>query len=112
MSFSDLWDNFTGTFEGGLEELARNTVGDAVEQARADSRAFLERSRESLRRWGDALAQGTISKDDFEFLVRGQKDLAQMHALKAVGLAVTKIERFRTGLLSLIVNSVFTTVGL
>lgn len=112
MSLSDSWDNFIVAVQDGLKTLAKNTVQDALDQAEADAKAFVKDSEESLRRWGDALAQGKITKEDFEYLVGGQKDLAKMHALKAIGVTQARLERFRTGLISLIVSSAFDAIGL
>lgn len=112
MSLSGNWNAFIEAVEEGLKTLAKNTVLDALDQAKADAKAFVNDSEESLRRWGDALAQGKITKDDFEYLVGGQKDLAKLHALKAVGLNQVRLERFRTGLISLIVGSAFDAVGI
>lgn len=112
MSLSGNWEDFVDAVEDGLKTLAKNTVQETLDQAETDAKAFVKESEESLRRWGDALAQGKITKDDFEYLVGGQKDLGKMHALKAAGVAQARLERFRTGLISLIVSSAFDVVGL
>lgn len=112
MSLSGNWDEFVNSVQEGLKTLAKNTVQDALGQAEKDAKAFIEDSEQAIRRWGDALAQGKITKDDFEYLVGGQKDLAKMHALKAVGLAQARLERFRTGLISLVVSSAFDAIGI
>ncbi|UWS79098.1 hypothetical protein N1037_17830 [Phaeobacter sp. G2] len=112
MSLSGSWEDFIDAVQDGLKTLAKNTVQEALDQAETDAKVFVKNSEESLRRWGDALAQGKITKDDFEYLVGGQKDLAKMHALKAVGVTQARLERFRTGLISLIVSSAFDVVGL
>ncbi|MGJ8561880.1 MAG: hypothetical protein ACSHX3_16825 [Litorimonas sp.] len=112
MSLSDNWENFTKAVQDGLKTLANNTVQEALDQAESDAKAFVNDSEEAFRRWGDALAQGKITKEDFEYLVGGQKDLAQMHALKAVGVTQARLERFRIGLISLIVSSAFDAIGI
>ncbi|SDY29818.1 hypothetical protein [Citreimonas salinaria] len=112
MSLSGSWDEFVDAVREGLKRLAENTVQEAFDQAEADAMVFLQGSEQSLRRWGDALAQGKITKDDFEYLVGGQKDLAKMHALKAIGVTQARLERFRTGLISLVVSSAFDAIGL
>lgn len=112
MGLSDLWEGFAATVKEGVGELARNTVGDFIPQAQADATAFLNASGEKLRKWGDLLANGQISADEFEFLLGSQRDLAKMHALTALGLTATRLERFRTGLISLIVKSAFGVIGI
>ena len=111
MSLSDNWDTFVDSIRDGVEILAKNTVTDAVDQAQSDAQSFIDNSEVSLRRWGDALAQGIITRDDFEYLIGGQKDLAKLNALKTLGLTQIRLERFRVGLISLIVNSTFTAIG-
>ncbi|WP_342075383.1 hypothetical protein [Yoonia sp. SS1-5] len=106
------WDGFVQGVEDGVKTLAKNSVGDAVDHARSDAKDFVELNKKSIKRWGEALKAGTISKDDFEFLVGGQKSLAKMHALKALGLSQARLERFRKGLMSLVVRSAFNAVGI
>jgi hypothetical protein len=112
MSLSDNWEEFIKAVQDGLKTLAKNTVQEALDQAETDTKAFVKDSEAALRRWGDALAQGKITKEDFEHLVGGQKDLGKMHALKAVGVTQARLERFRIGLISLIVSSAFDAIGL
>lgn len=112
MAFADLWDDFAQTVRLGLKDLAQNSLGGALDQAEADAAAFLAAAKPKLARWADALAQGAITAEEFDFLVKSQRDLARLHALTALGLAVTRLERFRTGLISLVVNSAFKTIGL
>ena len=112
MAFSDLWDNFLTNIDDGLPDLAKNTVGGFLPQAKADVAAFLEVSTKKLHRWGDLLAERKITVKEFEFLLGSQRDLATLHALTASGVALTRIERFRTGLISLVLKSAFSVVGL
>ncbi|MEO9779015.1 MAG: hypothetical protein ABJH07_08430 [Sedimentitalea sp.] len=112
MSLSGNWNEFIDAVQEGLKTLVKNTVQETIDQAEADAKAFVKDSEQALRRWGDALAQEKISKDDFEYLVGGQKDLAKMHALKAAGVTQARLERFRTGLISLVVSSAFNAIGL
>lgn len=93
----------------GLIDLARNTAGEFVDQATQDGAALLENSKENLARWTEALAEGKLTPSEFAYLVKMQIDLAELHALTGVGLAQTKIERFRKGLISLVVNAVLRT---
>ena len=112
MAFSDLWDNFSVSVKEGLPDLTQNTIGGFLPQAEADAVAFLEATGKKLRRWGDLLAEQQITVKEFEFLLVSQRDLATLHALTATGVALTRIERFRTGIISLILKSAFSVIGL
>ncbi|KYP13944.1 hypothetical protein [Flavihumibacter sp. CACIAM 22H1] len=95
------------TLKKQVEELARLFVKNYTKAAIQDGRKFLEETKESLKRWTILLAEGKLTTQDFEWLVLGQKDLAQMIALKQAGLSVIRIEQFRNSLLSLVVDTIF-----
>lgn len=112
MSFEQSFDQFVQAVISGVRTLASSAIGEALDQAESDSKAFMAESEEKLRRWLHALKDGQLSRDEFEFLVASQGDLAKMHALKAVGVTQARLERFRTGLKSLVVNAAFEAFGI
>lgn len=103
------FDDFLENLKKGLEELAKKNWGEFREAAEKDGKAFVEKTKEDLRRWTKLLAQGDLSKDDFEFLVAGKKDLAEMEALKQAGLTLVRLERFQNALISLVIDTAFET---
>jgi hypothetical protein len=48
-----------------------------------------------------------MSKREFQDLVKGEKDLAKLHALTEAGIATARLERFRSGLITLVIDSAF-----
>ena len=72
-----------------------------------DGKAFLLKSKDDLRRWTDLLAEGSLTKDDFEWLVAGKKDVAELVALKQKGLAQVALDRFTNGVIDTIVSTAF-----
>jgi hypothetical protein len=54
-----------------------------------------------------ALADGNLTREDFEFLVRGKKDLAEMEALKQIGLGKIRLNRIRDQIIDTVIGSVF-----
>ena len=103
------FDDFLENLKKGLEELAKKNWREFREAAEKDGKAFVEKTKEDLRRWTKLLAQGDLSKDDFEFLVAGKKDLAEMEALKQAGLTLVRLERFQNALISLVIDTAFET---
>ncbi len=103
--FNDFWKNL----KSGLEELAKKNWKEFSEAAEKDGKAFLDKTKEDLKRWTKLLAQGDLSKDDFEWLIAGKKDLAEMEALKQAGLALVRVERFQNALISLVIDTAFET---
>lgn len=92
------FDDFLDTLKDELADLAASHLDDLQDEAVRDSEQFLEDSKEDLKRWTRLLEEGEISEKDFESLVKGQKDLAKMEALKEAGLAAVEVDRFRKNL--------------
>ncbi len=72
-----------------------------------DGHAFLEKARKDIERWTTLLARGELTADDFEWLMAGKKDLAQLAALKRKGLAQVARDRFVNGLIDTVVATAF-----
>jgi ABC-type ATPase with predicted acetyltransferase domain len=62
-----------------------------------------------LRRWTRELRDNELTKAEFADLVKGQKDLAQLAALTQAGLALAALQRFRDGLMKLVIDTAFKT---
>ena len=88
----------------------RQIGGNEMRQSDANvggrrGREFVDAVRADLDEWARQLAAGKLSKSDFDFLVRGKKDLAEMNALTQAGLAAVRIERIRTASIDLITTA-------
>lgn len=88
--------------------LAQGSFGSYAAQATADAEEFVERLKPDLERWASELAEGEITKDEFESLVEGQRNLAEMLALKEAGLAEAQIHNFQSRILEIIVQETLT----
>lgn len=73
----------------------------------SDGNAFIEKTKADLERWTKMLAQGDLTRDDFEWLIVGKKDLAELETLKQAGLAKATLDKFTNGLIDTIVNTAF-----
>ncbi len=112
MSFDTQWDAFLDEFREGLTVLAKNSLADWIDTARADGEAYLDAMKDDLPRWTKALKDGLLTKDEFEQLLQGQKSLLKLHMLTAAGLTQARLERFRTALISLVSKSAYSAFGL
>ena len=93
----------------GVKDLAETTLKDFKKEAIKDGKAFLEELKEDLIRWTGLLASGAITRDDFDSLVRGNRDLAEMELLRQRGLAKAKADKFVNGLIELVIDKAFQT---
>lgn len=101
------FDDFISDVVSGAKNFARQNLKDFVAQAEGDSRDFLTKSRAELQKWTAQLAKGQITKEMFENLVQGEKDLAEMHALTEAGVALATLQRFRDKLIDLVIDAAF-----
>lgn len=101
----DKFDEFKNSLEEGLKDLAGRTLKGFKDEALQDGKKFLKDTEDDLKRWTKLLASGDLSQEDFEWLVLSKKDLAELIALKQKGLAQVRIDRFRTGVVDLVINT-------
>jgi len=101
------FNDFVEAVLGGVPDLARSTVGDLPTRAREDAIDFLEKTAADLQQWTEELARGDLTQQDFQDLVEAKKALAEIHALTQTGVALANLERFRRGLIDLVVNTAF-----
>jgi hypothetical protein len=101
------WDDFLRAIREGAKGIAKDVFKDFEKEAVEDTKAFLKATEKDLKRWVKQLADKELKKMEFRDLVRGRADLAKLHALTQLGIALTKLERFRTKLLNLIIDTAF-----
>ena len=101
--------NFQELFESlktGIAGLAATSVTGFVNEATADGRNILEAMKGELERWTKAVVNGDLTADDMAFLVAGRVELNEMHGLERLGVAKIELEKFRNGIVDLIVGAV------
>ncbi len=96
--------------EDQTKALAQKQIKEYTQQAVGDVRDLLQKSKDDLRRWIEELAKGEIDKDEFQSLVQGQIDVAEMRALKQAGLAEVQIESFVNGVIDIVVDAAFAAI--
>ncbi|SRR5258706_2160959 len=106
---ADKFDDFVNAVVEGAKDLAKDIFDGFEEQAEEDAKDFAEKTEADLTRWVKLLEDGKITKQDFADLVEGKKALAEIHALTVAGISLTKLERFRSGLIDLVVDTAFKT---
>ena len=99
------FNQLLSALKDGVARLAAQSLQDFRKAAVKDADAFLEKTRADLSRWAGELEAGTLTQDDFEFLVKGKQDLAEMQALKQAGLALVRVDQFRNSLLDLVIGT-------
>ena len=98
--------SFLQQLESGIGNLAKTTVNDFARQAAADGKRLLGTLKEDLVRRTKLLADGKITRAEFEILLLTEKDLVEMKSLTQAGLALAKIDEFKAGVFKLIIDTV------
>jgi hypothetical protein len=101
--FNELFEDL----KKGVIDLAESTVKKYASKAKFDGTQMLEDMKEKLKRWTELLMEERLTTADFEWLVNSQKDLVQMEALKQAGLASIRIDQFKSSLLNMVVDRIF-----
>ncbi len=99
------FDQFMEAVRDGAKQLAKELFDDFEKEAGEDARAFVEKMRNDLQRWTKMLAEGELTREEFTDLVEAKKALAEIHALRQKGIALARLERFRTGLVDVVVGA-------
>lgn len=103
------FSTFVGEVKTQVSQLAQNTLHDYRTAAVADANAFLNQAQADLKLWTTQLTQGLLKQDEFEDLVKGEKDLAEMNALKTAGLAQARLDAFVNGVIDAVISAAFKT---
>jgi len=91
------FNDFTSTLKNDLLDFAKENLDEYKDEILKDGTIFIEKTKSDLERWAEGLASGALSQSDFEFLLKGKKDLAEMEALKQLGLSKIRITKIIVG---------------
>jgi hypothetical protein len=103
------FNDFLDAFKDGLEVLVQDVLVEHKDKVLAGSEAFLKECEGDLQKWTEQLANDELSGDDFKFLVQGKNDLLEVHLHTQIGLTKVALDKFRSALVQLIVETAFTT---
>lgn len=87
--------------------LAKNVFKEFKNEAENDAKNLVATLEQDIKTWTIQLANGLISKDDFEWLVMSKKELVEMIALKHAGISLIKLDELKAKLLNLVITKVF-----
>ncbi|MEE4001687.1 hypothetical protein V1T75_15180 [Tenacibaculum sp. FZY0031] len=104
------FDKILQELKKSLLSLFDDTFSEFSQESKKDIERFLNESKDKLERWTSLLAQGKLTVEDFEWLVKSQKDLFQMNALQAAGISKISLGHFKNKVINTIVNTIKTLI--
>ncbi|MCB0742977.1 MAG: hypothetical protein KDC67_03670 [Ignavibacteriae bacterium] len=96
--------------KSSLVELFGEKWEDLKGESKKDIDQFLKDSKDKLKRWTELLTNGDISLDDYEWLLKSQKDLMLMQALHSAGVNKISLGHFKNKVIKTIVDVVKTVI--
>lgn len=106
-------DTITGivqSIEKGVPQLAKSCLGGFMNEASQNIRSCVSSNLGKMKGWLSQLANGSLSKEDFKFLLQSEFDLSAMEALKEKGIAEIQLDNFKKGVISLVENAILSTI--
>ncbi|WP_221392721.1 hypothetical protein [Dyadobacter sp. NIV53] len=100
------FDQIYQSLQTGVESVAKESLDGYVNQAKKDGEQALGTIKENLQRWAIEVESGALNKEDLEFLLQGEEALDELVALKEAGLAAVQIDKFRNGLINMIIGTI------
>lgn len=100
-----------------LQELRKNLItvlGEKYKEFKPeiqkDVNDFLEKSREKLERWSLLLVAGSLTEDEFAWLLKSQQDLVTLKALQGAGLSKIKLNNLKNTLFKTVLQTVILSI--
>ncbi len=90
--------------------LLGNKYKEFKPETQKDITVFLKDSEEKLKRWVQLLAEGSLTKEEFEWLLKSQKDLVTLKALQTVGISKIRLNNIKNSILKTIFDIVLAAV--
>lgn len=99
------FDEYIDALKQPLLVFLKDNFLDFQSAAEQDIKDFLNQAAEDIARWTSLLAEEKIKAEEFDSLLKGEKSLARLHALKQAGLAQARWDLFVTGVVTIMVNT-------
>jgi hypothetical protein len=101
---NSIWEDFIDNLKDDAGKLAKNELKELVKNSKEDSEKFIKKQGEKMELYLNQLADGQITKKQFEGYILDIKDLTEMQALKMVVAAKARMQSLAKGIENLIIN--------
>jgi hypothetical protein len=99
------FDDLLTEIESGIEDLAKTSAKDYIDEIKKDGSAFLTEIEEDLKRWTTLLANGDITGDEFKLLIESNRALLEMKALTKAGMAKKRTQDIIDGIIDIVTKA-------
>ncbi len=89
-----------------LLSMVKDKFDEESQSVKNDISAFFDSAKEKLKRWTELFVDGVITREEFELLLKSQKDLVIMKTLHKAGISAISLGHFKNAVISMIVDKV------
>jgi hypothetical protein len=100
------FEDFFKDIKTQVISLAQQSLKDSFQEAKTDGVAALKMMKEHVKKWSLQVVNKEISVEDFNFQMGTLKETMEMVALKEAGLKQIELDKFKNGILGIVVNRV------
>lgn len=98
------WEAFIDNLKDEAGKLSKDEITGLVKGAKSDSEDFIRRQGKKIERYLNQLAEGRITKDEFELYITDIRELTTMEALKLSVEAKARAQRLIIGLCNTLID--------
>jgi len=104
---SSKWEEFIDNLKDSTGKLAKEELKTLIKTAKSDSEDFIRRQAEKIELYLIQLAEGEITKDQFEGYIQDIRDLTEMKALQMSVAAKVRAQNLAQGITNFVIHGLF-----
>jgi len=85
---------------------AKKSLEDSLKEAKADGTDVLNSMKANIKKWSLQVVNKEMTIDDLKFLMETQKEEMEMAALKEAGLKEIELDKFKNGIVGIVINKI------
>lgn len=103
-------DDILKAIKNDLLALFSDNFKNLTDQSKKDLETFLSKTEEKFSRWALLLAEQKITNEEFEWLVKSQKDLLVLTSLQEAGISKIRLSNIKNQAINTIIKTILTSI--
>ncbi|MBN1479642.1 hypothetical protein JXA70_05170 [candidate division KSB1 bacterium] len=99
------FDEFFDLLKKYLVDEAKKSWDDAFDAVKNFGEAFFHTIKDDLDKWTQALAEGKLTQEELDFLIKSKKELMKLQLLTEAGLTKARIEKLQNTIINVTVKT-------
>ncbi len=101
INFDQLYEDL----KSGVVAVAKQSLQDYISEAKTAGQAALDSMKENLQHWAQEVENGSLTKDDLQFLLQEEASFGELSTLKQAGVTEIRIDEFKNTLINTILGT-------